>query len=231
MPDFIPRRDADLLSWSRNLSARISEDPGSFFLSPQQAADYAALHEAYAAAYTRAQNPDTAAPTSYVAKDDARDDLKRKARQLAGLIRSHPDCTDQQRISVCLRRARQGNGARIPRPNTAPELVILSVTGRSVKVRLHDRASYSRKGKPPGVGHAMLFSFVGEQTPANLSGWNLARRTTLTRCTVEFPPQLPPGTEVWLTAQWENNKCQPGPACAPVYAHLGFGISAARRAA
>ena len=42
---------------------------------------------------------------------------------------------------------------------------------------------------------------------------------------VLFPESVAPGTQVWLTAVWFNERKQMGPACAPVGAQINFGGS------
>lgn len=221
MPDPIPRRDVDLLQWSRNLSARISADPQSVFLTPQQAAEYATLHLAYAQAFQLSQNPGTAAPSSFVEKDRARDELKRMARQLTGWIRAQ-GVTDAQRIALGLRPRRQGRGALIPRPDHDPLLQIISVSGCAISVRLHDRTAPTRKGKPARVNSVVLFRWVGDNPPTDLSAWGAPLHKSVARFTVDFPPELTPGTKVWLTAQWVNARGEPGPGCAPVSTRIGY---------
>ena len=57
--DFLPAREADLLAWSRNFRDQINLSPQQFGLSGPQAAHYATVHDAFAAAFARAHNPGT----------------------------------------------------------------------------------------------------------------------------------------------------------------------------
>ena len=57
MADFLPRREVDLLAWSANLRARLLEGSQAYGISPELAAEYALLHEAFDGAY-RVANAD-----------------------------------------------------------------------------------------------------------------------------------------------------------------------------
>src|SRR5262249_3116323 len=100
---------------------------------------------------------------------------------------------------------------------------IVSVTGRTVKIRLHDSTDASRKGKPPGVKGAQMFSFVGDEPPPGIAGWNFEGNTTETITTIVFPESVAPGAKAALTAQWFNERTQPGPGCDPVGTNIQFG--------
>jgi hypothetical protein len=116
----------------------------------------------------------------------------------------------------------------IPPPADAPGLDILSVSGWTVKIKLHDTASSAKRGKPPGVTGASIFSFVGAEAPADIGSWQFEGNTGKTKGTVTFPNTLAAGAQVWITAFWFNGRKQSGPACAPVPTNLqGGGVSLA----
>ena len=111
----------------------------------------------------------------------------------------------------------------VPAPSSAPQLEIGVVSGYTVKIKLHDSTSGSKRGKPAGVTGASVFSFAGATPPTDISNWKFEGNTTKTAVDVAFANTLAGGSQVWLTAFWFNAKSQSGPACAPVNTFLQGG--------
>ena len=103
----------------------------------------------------------------------------------------------------------------IPVPTEVPELDVLSVAGRTVRIRLHNENTLSVR-KPAGVKGATIFSFVGEDAPEDISLWKFEMSTAKTTVDITFPITVEAGSKVWLTAFWFNPKLQSGPACLAV---------------
>ena len=93
--------------------------------------------------------------------------------------------------------------APIPPPAVAPILDVVSVIGRTVKVRLHGPTT-DRRGKPAGVAMAFIYSFVGATPPTDPSRFKVEGTTTRTTFDVVFPSTVAGGTQVWLSAAWAN---------------------------
>jgi hypothetical protein len=92
-----------------------------------------------------------------------------------------------------------------------------------VSLKLHDSTSGAKRGKPPGVSGASVFSFVGAVAPSDMGSWKFEGSTGKTKVDVSFDNSNAPGTKVWLTAFWFNGRKQSGPACAPVATNLQGG--------
>ncbi len=220
MPDFLPSRAADLVTWSTNFSTKITAAPTTFGLTAAQATAFAALHTAFATAFQTAQNPDTRSPTNIVAKDQAMASLKANARQLAGIVQKFPATTDEQRSELGLT-VPDVDPSPVPVPGSAPGLSVQTVSGRTVRIRLKDTANPDRRGKPAGVSGAAVFSYVGAQPPEDISAWKFEGNTSRTIIDVVFPVTVPPFSRVWLTAFWFNDRKQSGPATSPIDANIG----------
>ena len=113
----------------------------------------------------------------------------------------------------------------IPAPNFAPRLTVVSVDGRLVKVRLSDPANPTRGRIPGGVNGAIVMSHVGPTAPSDPSAYRMEGPTSRTSVDILFPESVAPGTQVWLTAVWFNERKQMGPACSPVGTHINYGGS------
>jgi hypothetical protein len=209
-----------LLGWSLNLSTKLSADPAAYGLSAEQAAEFAAVHQAFADAMA-AVDPAIRSKVSVARKNDARDVLKAQARLLVSIIQGQASVTDSQKIELGLtvRRAPRA----IPAPLDPPGVLVTYVVGQTVHLRLYDFVT-ARRGKPPGVRDATIFSFVGDEPPASLSEWTLQCNCTRTQIDIHFPSTLPPGTKVWFCAYWLNPRSQRGPVSKPVGTHIQGGI-------
>jgi hypothetical protein len=110
-----------------------------------------------------------------------------------------------------------------PAPSTAPVTTVVSVAGRSVRLRFRDALNPHRTGKPIGVSSATILSFVGTTPPASLSAWKFEANVSKTVVDVTFPDTTAAGALVWFTAFWSNRKDQAGPACDPISTYLQLG--------
>jgi hypothetical protein len=217
---FLPDTDAGLLAWSLNFSTLITTQPTNYGLTATDASASAALHASYADALA-ACDPGVRNKTQVAAKNTARTALKNSARLLAKRVEGTATVTDAQKIELGLNV--RAMPTPIPPPAFAPALDIVSVSGRTVRIRLHDLTDAARRGKPAGVAGATVFSYVGATAPAELSDWKFEGNTTRTTVDVLFPETVAPGAVVWLTAFWRNERDQAGPSCPPVSTNIQFG--------
>ena len=111
----------------------------------------------------------------------------------------------------------------VPPPGNVPALEVGVVSGWVVNFNLHDSASGKKRGKPPGVSGASVFSFVGAAPSPDMSKWKFEGNTGRSKNQAQFPSTLPGGTTMWLTAFWFNGRKQSGPACNPVATNLQGG--------
>jgi hypothetical protein len=220
--DFLPSKDADLLAWSVNWSARITSTPTAYGLTAAMATAYSTLHDSFASLLSRATEPSTRTRGAVAAKNDARRLLKAQARDLARIVNAFPAITNEQRLDLGLN-PRSGTQTPIQPPTESPVLEVVAANGRILKLKIHSPSS-PRRGKPDGVNGSSVFSFVGSAPPADISLWKFEGSTTRTLATVEFPPTVPAGAQVWLTAFFFNPRSQSGPACTPISAYVAGGV-------
>lgn len=235
MPDFLPRRAADLLSWSANFDRLINLDPQAYHLSGEQAAAYAQAHAEFVAALRAAHDPATRGGSTINTKLGAEARLRREARMLAKIVRAalRDDLIARYDLGLCPSRPSRAQRAK---PDTAPVLRVDWPRGHVVPVRLRDAASPDSTARPRDVRGALVFVCIGEHAPpwspretpptpdADGPHWMLHRGASRGRLMVTFPAELPPGTKVWITAAW-SNRHGAGPFASPVHAHLGEGGS------
>ncbi len=225
MADFIPSRQSVFVSWTTNFAARISATPTAFGLTAGQATAYQTLNDAFLAAYALTSSDATRTPSAIIAKDEAMATLKTSARALAGIIQECPIVTNPQRSDLGLT-VRDIVPSPVTIPAFAPDVDVVSATGRVVRIRIHDSQS-ERRGKPDGVAGAVVYSFVGATPPDAITEWTFEGTTTRTSINIVFPDSVAAGAMVWFTACWFNPRQQNGPSANTVSANLPGGLSMA----
>lgn len=226
--NFLPSKDADLLVWANNFSAKITATPVAYGLLAGQATAFAAILSSYSSALATSSNPVTRTRGTVAAKDAARTPMTASARNLARIINAFPTITNQQRIDLGLN-PRTGQFTPINPPTETPVLEVVAAIGRLLKVKLHSINS-DRRAKPDGVSGASIFSFVGAAAPADIALWRFEGSTTRTVVDVEFAPTVAAGSQVWLTAFWYSPRAQSGPACTPISAYIAGGVGVSQAA-
>jgi len=218
---FLPDKDAALLAWSQNFSTKISATPENFGLSSAQATSYQTLHDGFADALALC-DPAVRNKTSCMAKNTAKLALKDGARSLAKIVEGTDTVTDAQKIELGLNV--RAMPSPIPAPTSAPDIDIVSVLGRTVKLRLHNSGDPSpKRGRPDGVAGATIFSYVGDAPPEDVNDWKFEGNTTRTVIDVEFPVGAAAGAKVYFTAFWYSARALSGPLCDPVSTVLQYG--------
>jgi hypothetical protein len=221
----VPKKDADLLSWGDNFGTRISASPVTYGLSAAQAASFDAKYSAFQVAYTAllaAREAGVRSAPLTATKNSTKFDLTQTARELYGFVQDSLTVTDAQKIELGVV-VRDVEPSPVPPPSSDPGIEIVSTVGRTVKIRLVDKTTTGRRGRPLGVIGAAVFSHVGPTAPADISGWTFRGNTGRTEVDVDFPSTVANGATVFLTAFWFNDRKQSGPAAAPISVNLPGG--------
>jgi len=223
IPVFPPKKDGDLAAWSTNWQSFINAAPATYGLTALQTAGYTALHNAYITAFNAAISPSTNSKSQIIAKNQARENLLNAvngARQLVGIVQAFPGTTNAMRGDLGLR-IPDVEPTPVPVPTVAPDLSIVSQSGRTAKIRLRDVENPDSRGKPDGVVGFTILYHVGDEPPFVPQEWTLLGQHTRTLVDVEFPVTIEPGVKVWLTAYWYNTKAQTSPAAEAVMLRIG----------
>lgn len=222
----IPTTDAALVAFSTNFNDRIVAAPATYGLSASQATAYTALHDPFVTAYNAvvaARESGTRSRPLASTKDTAKASLLAYARQLYAQVQSSLTVTDAAKIELGVK-VRSAPSPQ-PIPASDPQLTVVSVDGCVVRIRLSDPANPGRTRIPDGVNGAVVMSYVGATAPNDPGAYSFQGTTSRTTLDVMFPNTLAPGTKVWLTACWFNERKQLGPACEPVGTNINYGGS------
>jgi hypothetical protein len=223
--NFYRKKNSELLTASADFHTAIAADFASLGLTSAQATAYGVVNTAFATAYGVATDPATRTSAAIEARNQARENLVTMAKQLSDNIINNPAVSNATLMELGLDPRRERTP--IPPPTTSPDIDIVSVVGRTVKIRLHSAGS-SRRGKPDGVNGVAIFSHAGATAPASINDWTFEGNSGKTIVDVVFPDTVAPGSLVWFTAFWFNNRKQSGPACDPVSINIaGGGVSMA----
>jgi hypothetical protein len=209
----LPPTDTGLLAWSVNFSTLISATPTAYGLTSAQATAYAAVSTAYSTALA-ACDKSIRTKGAVVTKNQAKANLKLAANQTASLINGTPSVTVSQKVTLGI--PPRATPTPIPAPSAPPVLNVASMNAYTLKIKLTDSTSSAKRGKPPGVSGASVFSFIGATPPNDMGSWTFEGNTGKSSVDVVFPNTTAAGARVWLTAFWFNGRKQSGPACAPV---------------
>ena len=221
----IPTKDILLVEWSTNADTRLTAAPVTYGTTAAVATQYSTLHDAFIASYDNliaARSAGTRSESLTAIKDDAKRALLEFARPLYKTIQANTGVTDAAKIELGVV-VPDGEPSPQPVPNFAPALTIVSIDGRLVKIRLSDPAHPTRRRMPAGCNGATVMSFVGAEPPVDPAAYKYEGSTSKTTVDILFPETVAPGTQVFLTAFFFNERKQNGPACTPVGAVINYG--------
>ncbi|CAN5355425.1 hypothetical protein BH09PLA1_BH09PLA1_10320 [soil metagenome] len=228
---FLPRTDAGLIAWSRNLLAKIQDSFEQLGLSLPQVEAYQQLHESFAAKLQLCA-PQIRNKVSVAQKNASRAALKADAVRLKNIINGQTNVSDAQKTELGLN-VRKSPTAKAA-PDSAPLLSVSPAQGQNtVRVQLA-QAEAARRGRPQSALGAMSVTFIGDEAPSDVSAWRFHALASSTSIDITFDASLAPGTKVWVTANWFGTRKQTGPMAAPIYTHLfggGVAMSAMKLAA
>jgi hypothetical protein len=218
-------KDADVVAGSANFAGLLATGFATYGLTTGQATAFGTLNTALQSSYTASINPDTRTPVTVGAKKIAIQNMRASAVLLAKIVYATATVNDSQLTALGL--LPRSSYTPIPAPGNPPGIDIVSSVGNTVKIRLHDSTSSTRRGKPAGVSGASVFSFVGVLAPTEQSGWNFEGNTSRTVVDITFPSTTAAGAKVWFTAFWFNQRKQSGPAAASVGTNIPGGAAMA----
>ena len=217
----VPTKDSLLAVYAPNFSGIITASPTTYNVTTAQAAALATATDNFVDAYNAARAEGTRSKSLTATKTSMKIALLSLLRPLYGAIQASATVTNTQKVNlgITIRRT----PTPVPAPSTEPQVTVVSVTGRTVKLRLRDAANPHRVGRPVGVASATILSYVGATPPAGIGAWRFEGNVSKTLIDVVFPDTVAPGALVWFTVFWSNRKDEAGPACDPVSTYLQYG--------
>lgn len=217
--DYIPMKDAALLTWSTELSQHLTATPLDFGITAPMAASLAAKVSAFSDALAAATNGQTRGKHTIFLKDEARASLVSDIRAVVGQIQGTVTVTNAQR-SVLNIPARDTQPTPRHAPATGPGITVKSVSGRTIKIELQDLENPLNRGKPPTASGATIFTFSGSTPPAaGAPGWAYQGQATRRYVELVLPADSAPET-VWISGVWYTERGELSPASTPISVNL-----------
>lgn len=218
MPDFVPRADVKFNTFARRFCTVMAELAGEFNIAPSRIDELLAAQQDFAVRYQCAAT--FRSPAARYAKNEARKTLLRLIRAIAGAVKITASEEQCARLGIPPRRRRKA--PLLPRPSTAPRVIVRRVEGRTLHLLVCDQ---NGKAKPHGVSAAAIFLVPGDTPPTGKADLGHPRHTTRRFIKLQLPTDLPPGTKVWLTARWSNPRHEVGPLCNPIELRAGYDLA------
>ena len=213
------RTDSGLRVWANQAANILTATPVVYGLTLEQAVSFSTKAQNFDTAMVAATNPVLRTVVTIAEKDEARSQLELAARNTIAIIMSDTTVTTAQKAAIGIS-DRKPPSPR-PIPTSSPNIDILSVVGRTVKIRLHGDDT-ARRGKPTDVMAANIFTYTGGPTPPSIgSEWKFQGTTTRPIVDIDFDPSSQAGT-AFITACWFNARGG-GPATSPVSVNLPAG--------
>ena len=216
--NFIPTREADLVTWGNTFAAGLATLATQVGVSPSQVTTFTGLNSAWVNLYNTANAEATRTKPVLLNKDVAKAAMVKNARVLAGIIQKFPGTTNAMRSTLGL--TVPAERRPIPVPAMMPVLEVTKVSGNLVTIRTHADDSL-RRSKPAGVASMTVLSYVGPTPSSNPSDYKFEGATTRTSFQVQFSSTLAPFARVWLTAFYSNARGQNGEMCTPIGTNVG----------
>jgi hypothetical protein len=203
--DYLPRKDSELVVWSKNFLTLILANADAWSI-PQT--ETRVLQTAVTNFQTLQSQADSPAKNKAIVKqkNDAKKILKEKIRELVNYRLKNPVITDAQRILLGLH-VRDTHPSPVPIPATTPEFNIEVIGVRQLSVSFRDSGS-ATKAKPYGVNGAVILFAVLDFPPTIK---DLTQSVLATRTPHKFVfDDSERGKTVYFAICWQNEKGERG---------------------
>jgi hypothetical protein len=210
---FYRKTEPELAAGALNLVTIVTPTPTDWGLTAGEVTSYSTKATAFDDALTIARTPATRTAPAIEAKNIVKKILMDATIDVARTITAVPTVSNAQLLELGLNE--RPNPQPRPVPSEPPVIEVMSVSGRIVKVRIHDGATESRK-KPHGAVGANVYSFVGPEAPTDPRAYHYDGLATRATFEIEFDTSVASGATIWLSAQWVSARGQMSPGSTPI---------------
>jgi hypothetical protein len=212
--NFYLRKQSEIVSGSANFAAMITADAVALGLVPAQATAFGLLNTALQSAWTTSSTPETRTSVAVEATRIAIKNMRAGAMPIAKQIVGNPAVTDAQLLALGL--LPRTSPGPIPPTMTPPEVDVVDVIGRLVRLRIRQAGSVESKSKPVGSAGAQIYTYVGATAPSDPNLYKYQGLSTRGIVEVLFDNDVASGATAWIAAAWVSQRGQRGFACTPV---------------
>lgn len=206
--DYIPLSDRGFLVWSKNLIGYTGTHVEDWGVDPAALTALTQLYAAYDSAMKRVEDPNRGR-TDVLAKNQARDALKKAARQFVKeYLEYNHRVTDEERDRMDLP-IHDTHPTPKPKPHSRPAIDAKSSNTRQHTVSALNQST-GKKSKPDdayGIKYVWEMRETSPDSPGDLHNAIFSRKTTQV---FDFE-EVHRGKKVFYAAQYENAKGETGP--------------------
>jgi len=204
---YLPKKDAELLSWSNNFSAIVTANAESWEIPATDVTKLQSRLSDFESLIAKAKSPSRSS-IIVTEKNEVRKALVATIRELVNFRLKNPVITDSQLVTLGLR-PRDKTRTLSPAPVTYPELQIDRAVIRQLTVHYRDTDS-ERKAKPAGVHGVEIRWSILSVPPTSVDNLITSSFSTKTPFMMSFNED-DRGKWVYFCARWENNRGEKGP--------------------
>jgi hypothetical protein len=176
--DYIPRSDADLISFANNFKTVTAKNLATYSLNATDDSDLDTVIGSFASAYNNNNSAQTAARAARQAKDDARNLLVSKLRELAQRIQVTASVTNEQKAELNIT-VSDGTKTASGVPTSRPIAQIDTSQPLRHTIKFYDNSSES-KARPSGVMGAEIWVKIGGEATMNEDDYKFLALDTAT---------------------------------------------------
>lgn len=212
---FIPRPDTLALAWMQNFSQKLSDFPGTYMVSPAEAAAISNAVAGFAAAMGDIADPDQKTKVAVAVKDEARNAAEQLCRKYAALIKPNDAISNPDKIAAGVRPINPSREP-IPCPQTAPKINVVGATFGTHTLKYADSINDESGARPFGASELQLFVAIDDEP---VTDWREARfygKFTKNPVAVAFTPDDNSKTATYY-ARWAGSRGDVSPWSQPVY--------------
>lgn len=129
-------------------------------------------------------------------------------------MQANPAVTAQQKTDLGLP-LRDREPTTRPAPNTQPVGRVVGIVNLEVVTEWFDQLTPTRRARPAGYAGLAIYSYVGENPPADIEQWRHEALASKSRVTIGFNA-ADAGKKITIVARWFNRKGEFGPLSAPL---------------
>ena len=148
MPDYLPRRDGEFLSWATNFSAYAADHGVEFGLSPEQIQEITSGVGMFETTINRHTTAQAAAQSMRQEKTQARGGAEEAIRAAVRMIQARPDISNAQRELLGITVTGKGKAATNSHLPTYPIATINTGQRFRHRITYFDASNISRKARP-----------------------------------------------------------------------------------
>ena len=213
---YLPASIAGLVQWAGVFTPGVAAGAAGLGVGPAVVAALQALHADMAAKVAAGTAAATRTSVSIAAMHVAVARYRALARRVSRIVHGQPGVTAGQLAALGLNVPRPR--ARIVAPTHPPAMTVRRRWAWNVDVQFSAGGPAVAGGsRPHGCVGLNVYVAVG-QIPGDVQGWTNVGFFSRTRVTIPFDPALPPGTRVYIRANWQTRRGATSPACEPVEA-------------